>query len=194
MKMLKNVGIALGIILVIAAVIVYFLPKEYKFSNSITIDRPVEVVYAQVADFKTWGKWDPWAEKDTNTKATVEGTAGAKGEKMSWESKVVGQGSMTIGWTTANKAIRTNDTIVKPYPGISADVWEFEADGNKTKVTWTSSGGLPYPFARIFGLTFPKEICADEAHGLDNLKKFIEAIPAPQADAASDTTATTKSM
>lgn len=181
MKILKNILIALGVILVIAAIGIYFLPGHYQISNSIEINKPVNVVYSQVADYSKWKAWSPWAEMEPDAKSTVEGEPGAAGHKMSWEGDKLGVGSMTIADVNPNVAIASDLDFLKPMKATAKDYWKFEAEGNKTKATWISSGDLSYPLGRLFGLSIDKMIGDTERHGLDNLKKVCEAIEAPVA-------------
>lgn len=182
----------MGIILFIAAIGIYFLPKQFSVSNSIVINKPIDVVYAQLCDFNTWGKWDPWTEEDPQSKTMVEGTPGAKGHKMSWDGAKVGVGSMTINWTKKNESIHSDLDFVKPFEGHDKDIWTLAPDGNTTKVTWTNTGGLPYPFARLFGLSVNSMMDKEHVKGLDNLKKYCESLPVPVA--TTDSTAAPQSM
>jgi hypothetical protein len=189
MSMLKKMLLALGIILVIAAVGVYFLPNQYNVSNSIEINKPVDVVYAQLNDFNRWHAWSPWAEKEPTAQTTIEGTPGAKGHKMSWDGKQLGAGSMTLSWADMNKTIHSDLEFLKPFKAKAKDQWDFEAVGDKTKVTWTNSGGLAYPMGRLFGISVSKMMNEEQRHGLDNLKKYCESMPAPVASNDSTSTA-----
>lgn len=181
--MVKNVFIAIAVIIVIAGAGIYFLPNNYTLSNSIEIDRPAAMVYAQVADFNKWPAWSPWYEKEPTAKVTYEGTAGLEGQKMSWEGEKVGTGSMTLVGAAENESLVCTDVFIKPMNSTAKDYWRFEADGNKTKVTWNTSGGLKYPFGRLFGLVVDNVIGGAEKKGLENLKKVCEAMemPAPAA-------------
>ena len=191
MKILKNILIAVAVIVAIGAVVLYFLPNHYSVSNSIEINKPADVVYAQVNDFNKWGTWDPWMEMDPEAKVTVEGTAGTPGHKMSWDGKKSGQGSMTIISAGQNEHVYSQLEFIKPFKATAKDMIKLEANGDKTKVTWTNSGGLSFPFGRLFGLSVDKALGTDQRKGLDKLKKYTEAMVAAPA-APVDTT--TKAM
>jgi uncharacterized membrane protein len=185
MQNLKNTGIALLLIIILAAIGIYFMPNHYSISNSIVINKPISEVYAQLSDFNKWAQWDPWKEKEPEASRSVEGPANTKGHKMSWEGKKIGTGSLTLNWSSQNKSINNDLAIVKPYPFSGKDIWSLEADGDKTKVTWTNSGGLSYPMGRVSGSMVDKVINEQQKHGLDNLKKYCELLPA--AVASNDT-------
>lgn len=186
MSIVKNLLIAFAVILVIASVGIYFLPNTYTLTNSIVINRSPELVYAQVADFNKWAAWSPWQEKEPNAKVTYEGTGGAEGHKMSWEGKKVGEGSMTLVAAAENESLVCTDVFVKPMKATAKDYWHFGTDSNGTKVTWITTGGLKYPFGRLFGLAVYKVVGDTERHGLENLKKVCEAIEVAQPVAVID--------
>lgn len=188
MKILKNVLIGLAVVIVIALIGIYFLPSHYKIINSIEIERPVDVVYAQVADYGKWNDWSPWVEMEPDAKITIEGEPGTVGHKMTWEGKKLGLGSITIDAVNANAGIASDLEFKKPMEATSRDFWKFESMGNKTKATWTSSGDLSYPFGRVFGLNMDKMVGDPQRHGLDNLKKLCESIEVAPMTAASDST------
>jgi len=191
MSIVRNLLIAFAIILVIAAVGIYFLPNTYTLTNSIVIDRSPELVYGQVSDFNKWAAWSPWQEQEPTAKVTYEGTPGNEGHKMSWAGEKVGEGSMTLVATAENESLICRDVFVKPMNSTAKDYWRFETDSNRTKVTWITTGGLKYPFGRLFGLAVDKVVGETERHGLENLKKVCEAIEIPQPVATVDSTVST---
>jgi hypothetical protein len=189
MKIVKNIGIALVVIIVLGLIVLYFMPNHYAVSNSIEINKPADVVYAQVSDFNKWGTWDPWMEMDPEAKVTVEGTPGAPGHKMSWDGKKSGMGSMTIISAGTNQWVYSGLEFIKPIKATAKDEIKLEANGDKTKVTWTNTGGLSFPLGRLFGLSVDKALGTDQRKGLDKLKKCTEALVAAPPVAAADSTA-----
>ena len=184
MKILKNLLIALVVILAVGGIVLYFLPNHYSVSNSIEINRTPDVVYSQIYDFNKWGNWDPWMEADPEAKVTIEGTPGTPGHKMSWEGKKSGMGSMTIKSAGTNQFIYSQLEFIKPFKMTAKDELKLEANGEKTKVTWTMSGGLAFPMGRLVGLSIEKMVSPDQKKGLEKLKKFTEALPVLPALAA----------
>lgn len=179
MSIAKNLLIALVVILVIATGVIYFLPNNYSLSNSIEIDRPAPLVYAQVADFSKWGTWSPWKEMEPDAKVTIEGAPGVEGHKMSWEGKKVGTGHMTLTAYGENESLVCTDVFEKPWNATAKDYWVFEETNGKTKVTWITGGGLKFPFGRLAGLRMEKIVGDPERKGLANLKKICEAMEQP---------------
>ncbi len=177
--MIKNLVIALIVIVIIAAAGIYFLPNHYTLVNSVEINRPPSMVYPQVSNFNNWQAWSAWHEKEPDAKVTVTGEPGIEGQKMSWEGKEVGVGSMTLVGAAENESLVCSDAFEKPMEATSKDYWRFEANGDKTTVTWTTTGGLKYPFGRLFGLAVDKVVGATERKGLENLKALCEGMEIP---------------
>ena len=177
MKALKNTGIALVLIAAIVLIVLYFMPNQYSISHSIEIERPASAVYAQVYDFNKWGTWDPWMKLDPAAKVTIEGTPGLPGHKMSWNGKKSGSGSITVKSTLTNQLVYSELEIVKPMASKGKDIITLEQVGDKTKVTWTNSGGLTFPWGRFRGLFINKMYGKAQQDGLQTLKTFVEAQP-----------------
>ncbi len=195
MKILKNLLIALVVIVAVGGIVLYFLPNHYTVSNSIEINKPADVVYAQIYDYNKWGTWDPWMEADPAAKITVEGTPGTPGHKMSWDGQKSGMGSITVISSGVNQFVYSQLDFIKPFKSTAKDMMKLEAVDGKTKVTWTNTGGLAFPFGRLFGLSVDKMLGTDQRKGLDKLKAYTEALPAPAPPMAStDSTAAAKTM
>lgn len=190
MNILRNVLLALAVITGIAIVGIYFLPNSYSISNTVEINRPTVLVFNQVADFKNWEKWSPWHEMEPTAKITIEGVGSAEGHKMSWNGEKLGAGNSTLAAVAENEALVYTNHFVKPIEATAKDYWRFETIGDKTKVTWTSTGGLKFPFGRLFGLMIDNAVSKPQKKGLENLKQVCEAIPLPVPAALTDSTAT----
>lgn len=189
MNILRNILLALAVIVVIATVGIYFLPNNYSISNTVEINRPADLVFQQVANFNHWDKWSPWREMEPTAKISIEGAAATEGHKMSWEGEKLGSGSATLVAVAENEALVYSNHFVKPMEASAKDYWRFETMGDKTKVTWTSTGGLKFPFGRLFGLIIDNAVSKPEKKGLENLKTVCEAMPLPTSPAVIDSAA-----
>lgn len=193
--MLKNFMLVLVAIAIIGTIVVYFLPTSYTVSHSIEINKPADVVYAQLNDFNKWASWSPWMEADPEAKVTVEGTPGTLGHKMSWVGKKSGTGSMTLSASSTNQFVNCDLAFIKPGKTTGKVKFQLEGNGDKTKVTWTNSGGLAFPAGRVFGLFVGKMLGGDQVKGLEKLKNLVESLPAPTPSASEvDTTIVAKGM
>jgi hypothetical protein len=187
MKIAKNIFYALGLILVIASVGVYFLPDSYTVTESIEINRPEKTIYSMVSDYNNWKNWSPWAEMEPNALFTVTGEPGKPGHQLSWNGKKLGKGSLSIRIAASNGFLNGDLVFEEPFKATAKDDWSFEEKDNKTIVTWTSTGGLSFPFGRLYGLTMNETLSKQQKHGLEKLKNLCESLPdtdslAEQAD------------
>lgn len=173
MKILKNIFIALAIIVAIVLAGIYFLPANYCVSRSIEIEKPIAEVAPHISNFNQWSAWSPWYELEPDAKLTFEGTPATIGHKMSWNGKKNGVGSLTLTSVSAN-GIEGNLVFVKPFAMTSKDIWNFKDENGKTIVTWTSTGNLSYPFGRLFGLSLEQMLGEQKEHGLKKLKEVCE--------------------
>lgn len=177
MKILKNILLALAVILAIAAVGIYFLPDHYNVSKTIVINKPAAAVYANVSDFNKWSTWSPFQEMDPKASNVVEGAPSAAGHKLSWDGEKTGKGNMTISDVVPFTSLNSNMVFIRPFNATAKDYWRLEQMGDSTKVIWGTEGGLSYPLGRLFGLSVDKMLGGMQQHGLDNLKKICEAMP-----------------
>jgi hypothetical protein len=173
MKILKNILIALLVIVIIVLAGIYFLPEDYSVTRSVEIERPINEVATQVSDFNRWNSWSPWYETEPEAKLTIEGTPATIGHKMSWEGEKNGVGSLTIVAIT-DTSIEGNLEFIKPFTMTSIDLWTFRNQNGKTTVIWTSTGKLSYPLGRLFGLGLDEMLGADKERGLKKLKELCE--------------------
>jgi len=194
MKILKNLLIALAVIVVVGGIVLYFLPNHYTVTNSIEINKPADVVYAQIYDYNKWANWDPWMEADPAAKITIEGTPGTPGHKMSWDGKKSGEGSLTVISAGTNQFVYSRLDFIKPFQSTMKDMMKLESVDGKTKVTWTNTGGLPFWKGRLMGLFIEKMLGPDQRKGLDKLKSYTEALPAAAPPVASVDTSGAKMM
>jgi len=93
--MLKNIFIALGVIVFV--IVVAMQPSEFRIARSVTISVPPPAVFEHVNDFHKWDGWSPWAKLDPAMKQTYEGAPAGTGAIYTWaDNKDVGEGRMTL--------------------------------------------------------------------------------------------------
>jgi hypothetical protein len=183
MNIAKSILGALGLILLIALTGVYFLPDRYTVSQTIDINCPRSVVYEYVGDYSKWQKWSPWMDMDPQAQVAFEGKPGTNGHKMSWKSNKTGHGSLTIVKASATD-IDGELNIQRPISSLGHDKWKFDEQGKQTKVTWTSTGPLKYPFGRLMGISVDEILGSQEKEGLDKLKEVCEQAYAEKTQTA----------
>lgn len=178
MKLLKRTGIVLLALVVLAAVVGFFLPRRVHVERSTSISAPKSTVFTLLNSYRRFNEWSPWGALDPNTKYTFSGPVSGVGAKMSWasNSEQVGNGSQQI------VASQPYDGVTQRYelgPGMDADSrFVLAQDGNATRATWHFETDLGWnPFARYFGLFIERQVAPDFEKGLAGLKKLAEQLP-----------------
>lgn len=175
MKVLKIILIVIVLLVGVVLAVAAFLPSEYKVSRSIEINRPVEVVFKNIDNFKNRPAWDPWLSQDPDAEVTYAGPDSGVGASYSWKGETIGSGTMTIEEVVENESIKSKLEFTEPRMSASMVCWKLESTANGTKATWTNRGKLGYPIERFFGLMLDGMLGPDFEKGLQSLKKVIEA-------------------
>ena len=172
------------IVYIIAAIIAIpliaaaFLSKDFSIEETITINKPKQVVFNYLKIVKNAENFNKWVMADPNLKKNFAGTDGTVGFVYSWESdmKNVGQGEQEIMGITDGEKIDYQIRFIKPFEGISASSLILTAVSTKqTKVAWTFSNERSYGM-RIFHFLFNlrKVLGKDLQTSLVNLKNVLE--------------------
>ncbi|WP_316797994.1 SRPBCC family protein [Pedobacter frigidisoli] len=177
MKFLK---ILLAILVILVVIIIagsFFLPKTYSVSRSVSISAPDSVVYRNIADFKEFYKWNPWAKMEPSAKVSFSGTAAEPGHIYEWAGKETGAGQMKILKVETNKLVDIDLFFKEPFESHADTKFEILPEGPANKVTWTMSGEnnmISKWMCLIMG-GMDKMIGKDFETGLADLKKKSES-------------------
>ncbi|MCA9735555.1 MAG: SRPBCC family protein [Deferribacteres bacterium] len=185
MNALKKIIYVIIAIIVLFFVVGIFLPADYTLEREVTIEKPVDVVFSQVANFENRVKWSPWAAMDPDAKNSFEGTPGEVGSKWIWEGdpQKIGMGSLEIVELNLNENLKTKLEFVSPRAGIANGGFTFEAVEGGTKATWHFNQKLSYPVERYLGvLLLDKMLAPSFESGLQRLKAQCEALPEAEDD------------
>lgn len=179
MKPVRRIVIALIAIVVVAAVVGYFLPSQIAVDRSITVSAPKSEVYTVLNSLRAFSRWSPWSERDPHILFSFEGPDAGVGQKMKWQSQdtAVGAGSMEIVETLRDEKIVMAINFSGTANARSSLALE-DATGGGTRITWSfgySVGGNP--FAHYVALMMPGVVGKEYERGLERLKKYVEAIP-----------------
>lgn len=170
------------ILLVIVAAILMFTifvatrPATYRVSRAIAIAAPPAVVYTQVADFRRWDAWSPWAKLDPAMKTAYTGPVAAPGSSYTWAGNdKVGEGRMTIVDAAPGGRVGIRLEFIKPFAATSSTVFSFVPGSGGTQTTWTMEGHNNF-VAKAFSVfnDMDKVIGADFEKGLAQLKTVAE--------------------
>lgn len=176
MNILLIILIILGSIITIITIFGFMSPRIARFERSTEINASPEKVFEQMNSLKNFvNNWSPWTEKDPNMKQTYTGKETGTGAIYSWDGnkKTVGQGTMEITNSVANKSVTTHLKFMGR--GEADATWTIENANGKVKVTWdfVSDNGNN-PVARIFGRMMDKFMGGDYEYGLKKLKEHCE--------------------
>lgn len=171
------IGIA-GAVLLVLALIFVILPRQTHIERTVTIKSPVEFVFAQANDLRSFHKWSPWTPRDPNATYEFSDPSSGLGAAMSWSgNSEVGVGSMRISQSRLNEGIEVD--LDFGAQGVATSAWVFESPTEgETKVTWAfdTDHGMN-PMSRFFGYFFMDGVIGpDYEAGLSNLKEHCETL------------------
>lgn len=179
--MLKNVLIALSVVIIVFLIVVATRPAEFRVTRSATIAAPPETVFPHVNELKKWEAWSPWAKLDPNANSTFSGPPAGVGAIMAWAgNNQVGEGRMTITESRPNEAVRFKLEFFKPMAGVCTAHFTFKPEGKQTIVTWTMEGANNF-IAKAVSLFMncDKMVGGQFEQGLASMKMVAETAAKP---------------
>jgi hypothetical protein len=154
-------------------------PEAFRVSRSAIVGAPASAVFEEIADFRKWESWSPWAKLDPNVKNSFDGSPGAVGSSFEWSgNSKVGAGKMTLLECVKEEMLRIRLNFERPMKAENLVTFALSAAGESTKVTWSMSGKNNF-IAKLFGLFMNVEkMCGNDFEkGLANLKTLLEERP-----------------
>jgi len=175
MKALKYFVIGLVVLVVLLLFVALFVPRDFNYEKSITINAPIDTVWVNVNSLSALDKWSPWNDHDSVMKKELKGEDGTVGAMQSWESSIVGSGSQTIAAIDKPTLFETDLNFYKPMKSHGKAYVKLISEGKSTKATWGMTGNMPYPMniMHLF-MNMGKSMDQDWNHGLSKLKKLSE--------------------
>ncbi|MBI3897012.1 MAG: SRPBCC family protein [Gammaproteobacteria bacterium] len=170
--------IAIVIVVLIAAVLIYAATKPDSFSvqRSARIKAAPDKIFAFITDFHRWGAWSPYEKIDPGMKRTFSGAPAGKGAVYEWDGNGrIGQGRMEITAATPPSKIAIQLDFFRPFKANSMTEFAIEPQGDTTNVTWTMSGPQPF-MAKVMSIfcSMDKMVGKDFDAGLADLKVVAE--------------------
>lgn len=174
--MLKK--IALGIVVLIAAVLLFATtrPDTFSVQRSATIKAPPEKVFALINDFHSWPAWSPWEKLDPAMQRTHSGAPAGKGAAYAWVgNSKVGEGRMEILESAPSSKVSIKLDFIKPFEGHNIADFTLTPQGDTTQVHWAMHGPAPY-ITKLMGIfvSMDSMIGKDFEAGLANMKAAAE--------------------
>ena len=171
-KWLKRIGIALGVLVVLAVVVGLLLPSEYSVERSVTIGADPERIHGFVGDLERWPEWTPWLDMDPTIQTVYGENTSGVGASQSWSGES-GSGELTItGWDVDTGVLYDMSFDEGKYMSVGSISYEQVAGG--TKVTWSMEGESKGIITRYFGVLMDAMVGPAFEDGLGKLKTRAE--------------------
>lgn len=172
MNIIIGIGILLGIILLVAALV----PKNVEISSTIEINKPVSEVFDFVVNLKNQENYSVWVMADPNMKPIYSGNVGEIGFSSTWKSDVknVGEGSQIITKLEKNKYYEVDLHFIKPFKANNKARTNTDViNETTTRVTTTFYASNPFPMS-IMNLFIKNMLLKDMNKNAEGLKKLLE--------------------
>lgn len=142
MGLLRNLIIAVAVVLILLLAVAFFLPATFSVQHSAVIAAPAEQVYAKFATPRTWARWSAWTtEADPTLVYTYTGPDSGVGAIMKFTAKKMGNGELQIVEAVPAQVVgyelRMTGTDMLVHGHVA-----FEPAEGGTKVTWHDTGSL----------------------------------------------------
>jgi uncharacterized protein YndB with AHSA1/START domain/DNA gyrase inhibitor GyrI len=144
------------------------MPK-LTIERSVVIESPLADVYALVSDFHRWPEWSPWLVADDTARLSYADG----GHSYTWESDIVGGGTMRLLDAKPNQSLELSLLLLTPWESESGVHFTFKAIDSGTRVTWRMDGTLPI-FLFFLKSIMQTVIGMDYERGLGMLKDLAE--------------------
>ena len=168
---MKKFLLVLLVLIVIAAVVGFFLPQSYSVEESINIQAKPSAIHDLVGDLKRWDDWTPFKDMDPSVQVTFGEKTKGVGASQTWTGKD-GKGSLTFTSSDDKSGIEY-DMMFDTTPAQGGV--RYEPKGDTTTVTWWMKGDMGMPvLGGYFALLMPRMVGPEFQKGLAKLKQQVE--------------------
>ena len=178
MKILKRIGVAILVIILLFLVVAAFVKKDYAVQREIVINQPKQEVFDYIKMLKNQNNYSVWSKMDPDMKKSYRGTEGTVGFVSAWDSKKedVGKGEQEIKKISEGKRLDFELRFIKPFEATEQSYMTTESvNESSTKVKWGFDGHMAYPMnIMLLFMDMEAMIGKDLENGLKNLKKELE--------------------
>jgi uncharacterized protein YndB with AHSA1/START domain len=174
--MKKVLYVIIGLVILVCLVGL-LAPKDFAVEREVTINKPVDEVFAYLKQLKNQNEWSVWARMDPKMKTEFRGTDGTVGFVSAWEGNDdVGKGEQEIKNIVEGQRIDYELRFIKPWEATNKAYVTTESVGeNQTKVKWGFSGHMSFPMnTMMLFMNMDKTVGKDFEQGLANLKANLE--------------------
>ena len=175
-EIIAIIVVVLAIVIAIVLILAATKPNTFSVRRATTVKAPPERIFPLINDFRQWGSWSPYENKDPAMKRSYSGAADGKGAVYGWEgNKNVGSGRMEILDTSEPSKIVIKLDFFTPFEGHNTAEFTMLPQGDATNLTWLMHGpaSLMSKVMQVF-INLDKMIGKDFEIGLANLKRLTE--------------------
>ena len=176
MAVLKIVGIAVLLAVVIVLLLAAGKPDEFRIERKVSIQASPKKILGLLDNFHAWSSWSPWEGLDPNMKRTFSGTEKGVGAVYGWDGTgQVGAGTMEITEIRDSSEVKVKLDFLKPFEAHNFSEFSLVPTGNATEVTWAMYG--PNRFSgKVMQVFFnmDKMVGKEFEKGLNRLKAVSE--------------------
>lgn len=139
--MLKNVLIAILVVIICFLGYVAIQPADYEISREITIATPPDVIFPYINNTQKANRWMPWFDNDPNLKINYTGPEEGIGSASNWVSTgPMGVGETQIIESVLNEAVKTKLTYKEPMTMEQTASLTLTPAESSTVVRWSVVG------------------------------------------------------
>ena len=174
--MLKIAAVGMVVLLGVVLAFASTRPDTFRVKRMSTIKAPPDRIFPLVNDFKRWGAWSPYENKDPNLKRSYGGSPAGEGATYAWEgNKDVGAGRMEIVEASAPGRVAIKLDFTRPFEAHNMVVFSMVPAGDATEVTWDMQGPASY-LSKLIGvfINMDRMVGKDFEVGLAKLKAAAE--------------------
>jgi hypothetical protein len=175
MNIVITILLTIAGILALLLIVAFFIKKGYRTYSEITINKPKEQVFDYLQHIRNQDNFNKWIMIDPDMKKEFTGTDGTVGFIYAWNgNKEAGEGEQEIKAILAGKNIEMELRFQRPFAGIANAMMTTESlSDDRTKVSWTTSSTMKYPFNVMLPLLV-KMMEKDMGKSLTTLKTILE--------------------
>ncbi len=164
------------IILALFLIYVHTRPATFNYERSGLVHSDPEKIFPYISQFKLGTLWNPYDQKDPNSKRVFRGTEGTVGSIMEFEgNKEAGAGHLEILKIQNNESVEIRLIMSRPMSISHIIVYTLTLESNGTRFSWRMYGDCGF-LIKLFGVivNVDKLMGKEFTLGIDNLKKIIE--------------------
>lgn len=176
MNALVTVAVVLAIAIAVVLILAATKPDTFAVQRAAIVNAPADKIFPLISDFRQWGAWSPYEDKDPAMKRTYSGAVRGKGAVYAWEGdKNVGSGRMEILDVSAPSKVVIKLDFYSPFEAHNTAEFTMLPQDDATRLTWRMHGPASF-MAKIMHvfINIDKMVGKDFEVGLANLKRLTE--------------------